>query len=210
MHISGGLFPPRPAGGSAAQGTGRGALGSWTAKCTPAVAFAPGAPLREKRGPWSSRPIRRHLREPPARCLGGAVSFLARVWGAGAPRPSFTPRSAWGRPGSQGPGVRHSVCKQPQRALGHGEGRRTGVVPGERQPAALASPGGLWPPFAWNTEAPRPAGTGRTSRALPTGTGSIEIPVLCLLVNGGPGTLEVGQPGAGPPAGLPSVRGTRS
>lgn len=29
--------------------------------------------------------------------------------------------------------------------------------------------------------------------ALSTGTGSIEIPVLCLLVNGDPSTLEVGQ-----------------
>lgn len=90
-------------------------------------------------------------------------------------------------------------------------GEADGVpVPGDgASGAALASPGGLWPPLAWNTEAPRPAGPGRTSRALPTGTGSIEIPVLCLLVNGDPGTLEVGQPG-GRASRRPPVRGTRS
>lgn len=35
---------------------------------------------------------------------------------------------------------------------------------------------------------------------LPTGTSSIEIPVLCLLVNGDPSTLEVGQAGMAPGA----------
>ena len=41
------------------------------------------------------------------------------------------------------------------------------------------------------------------------GTSSIEIPVLCLLVNGDPSTLEVGRGGRwGPPAGPPARAGT--
>lgn len=69
--------------------------------------------------------------------------------------------------------------------------------------------GGLRPRAVTPQEGPRPSahpGTWVDTVLHPsTGTSSIEIPVLCLLVNGDPSTLEVGQvrqegPRAGPPS----------